>query len=87
MTPDNHTNENGTVRHEATDDEAAEIERDVDAVEDRMITDLHHLEKFARMQKEAVYLCHQRDNRVANAAPDYYIVEKYAADLVNNHIT
>lgn len=33
MTPDNHANENGAVGHEATDDEAAEIERDVDAVE------------------------------------------------------
>lgn len=37
------------------------------------------------MQKEAVYLCHQRDDRVANAAPDHYVVEKYAANLVNKH--
>lgn len=85
MTPDNHADKDGAVGKETADEKAGDVKENVDTVEKRLVTDVHHLKKLAWMQEKAVDLGKQRDNRIGYAPPDNDIVEKYAPNL-HKHI-
>lgn len=47
MTPDNHADKDGAVGKETADEKADDVEENVDTVEKRLVTDVHHLKQLA----------------------------------------